>query len=300
MTERNFQTEEKIRADVFVSEATGLTRSHVKKLFDEGAVTVGGVPVKAGQTLKEGTELTVRIPDLKPIAAEAEDIPLDIVFEDEDFAVINKPQGMVVHAGAGHETGTLVNACLFHLHSLSGIGGELRPGIVHRLDKDTSGLIVVAKNDAAHLSLSEQIKEKTCRREYVALVEGVIKEEGGLIDQPLGRAENDRMKYAVVKGGREAQTEYFVEERFRQNTLVRFLLRTGRTHQIRVHTQYLGYPIVGDKTYGYKKQRFSLEGQLLHARRIELDHPRTGERMCFSAEIPMHFRRILDIVRKEK
>ncbi len=241
-------------------------------------------------------------PDLKPIAASAEDIPLDIVYEDDDLAVVNKAQGMTVHAGAGNFEGTLVNALLFRLNNLSGVGGALRPGIVHRIDKDTSGLLVVAKNDRAHLSLSEQIKEKTCRREYYALLEGVLKRDGGTISTDLGRDPKDRLKMAVLPAGRgkEAVTDYIVEERFRDNTLARFLLHTGRTHQIRVHAKYLGHPVVGDKTYGYKKQRFALEGQLLHAFRLEFTHPTSGERMCFSAPLPDYFERVLTVLRREK
>lgn len=301
MTKNNYAAEEDCRADVFVSAKTGLTRSHVKKLFSDGLVTCGGVAIKAGQTLRGGTMVEVILPDPAPIEAQPEDIPLDIVYEDQDFAVINKPQGMVVHAGAGHDAGTLVNACLYRLSSLSGIGGQLRPGIVHRLDKDTSGLLVVAKNDAAHLSLSEQIRTKTCKREYLALLEGVLKQDQGVVDVPLGRDVSDRRKYAPVPRGtgRSAETDYFVEKRFRENTLVRFSLRTGRTHQIRVHAKYLGHPVVGDPLYGYKKQRFSLEGQLLHAYRIELDQPTTGERMQFSAPLPDYFERVLEILRRE-
>lgn len=301
MTVKSFEVSQSCRADVFVSEQTGLTRSYAKKLFEEGLVRADGSPLKAGAALKAGAFVEVEIPDPKPIAAQAEDIALDIVYEDDDFAVIDKPQGMVVHAGAGHDAGTLVNACLFRLKRLSGIGGALRPGIVHRLDKDTSGLILVAKNDAAHLNLSEQIRVKTCSREYLALLEGVVKDDAGTIDAPLIRDGNDRLKYAVARRGegREAVTDYFVEERFAENTLVRFQLHTGRTHQIRVHAKHMGHPVVGDPLYGYKKQRFRLQGQLLHAFRIGLNHPRTGERLTFTAPLPDHFERVLAILRKE-
>lgn len=301
MTVKRFETAEPCRADVFVSEQTGFTRSHAKKLFEEGRVQIDGAPLKAGVTLKAGVIVVVEIPDLKPVEAQAEDIPLDIVYEDDDFAVINKPQGMVVHAGAGHESGTLVNACLHRLSKLSGIGGVLRPGIVHRLDKDTSGLILIAKNDEAHLSLSEQIRVKTCSREYLAVLEGVVKDDNGTIDAPLGRDPKDRKKYTVVPRGegRTAETDFFVEERFRENTLVRFCLHTGRTHQIRVHAKYMGHPVAGDPVYGYKRQRFQLEGQLLHAFRIGLNHPRTGERLSFTAPLPDYFERVLALLRKE-
>ncbi len=303
MKERRFIAEEDFpRVDVFLGTYTEITRSQIKRLADEGNVFVDGAQVKANHALKKGDEVLLIEPDLKPIAASAEDIPLDIVYEDDDLAVVNKAQGMTVHAGAGNFEGTLVNALLFRLNNLSGVGGALRPGIVHRIDKDTSGLLVVAKNDRAHLSLSEQIKEKTCRREYYALLEGVLKRDGGTISTDLGRDPKDRLKMAVLPAGRgkEAVTDYIVEERFRDNTLARFLLHTGRTHQIRVHAKYLGHPVVGDKTYGYKKQRFALEGQLLHAFRLEFTHPTSGERMCFSAPLPDYFERVLTVLRREK
>ncbi len=303
MKERRFIAEEDFpRVDVFLGTYTEITRSQIKRLADEGNVFVEGAQVKANHALKKGDEVLLIEPDLKSIAASAEDIPLDIVYEDDDLAVVNKAQGMTVHAGAGNFEGTLVNALLFRLNNLSGVGGALRPGIVHRIDKDTSGLLVVAKNDRAHLSLSEQIKEKTCRREYYALLEGVLKRDGGTISTDLGRDPKDRLKMAVLPAGRgkEAVTDYIVEERFRDNTLARFLLHTGRTHQIRVHAKYLGHPVVGDKTYGYKKQRFALKGQLLHAFRLEFTHPTSGERMCFSAPLPDYFERVLTVLRREK
>ncbi len=303
MKERRFIAEEDFpRVDVFLGTYTEITRSQIKRLADEGNVFVEGAQVKANHALKKGDEVLLIEPDLKSIAASAEDIPLDIVYEDDDLAVVNKSQGMTVHAGAGNFEGTLVNALLFRLNNLSGVGGALRPGIVHRIDKDTSGLLVVAKNDRAHLSLSEQIKEKTCRREYYALLEGVLKRDGGTISTDLGRDPKDRLKMAVLPAGRgkEAVTDYIVEERFRDNTLARFLLHTGRTHQIRVHAKYLGHPVVGDKTYGYKKQRFALKGQLLHAFRLEFTHPTSGERMCFSAPLPDYFERVLTVLRREK
>ncbi len=303
MKERRFIAEEDFpRVDVFLVTYTEITRSQIKRLADEGNVFVEGAQVKANHALKKGDEVLLIEPDLKPIAASAEDIPLDIVYEDDDLAVVNKAQGMTVHAGAGNFEGTLVNALLFRLNNLSGVGGALRPGIVHRIDKDTSGLLVVAKNDRAHLSLSEQIKEKTCRREYYALLEGVLKRDGGTVSTDLGRDPKDRLKMAVLPAGRgkEAVTDYIVEERFRDNTLARFLLHTGRTHQIRVHAKYLGHPVVGDKTYGYKKQRFALKGQLLHAFRLEFTHPTSGERMCFSAPLPDYFERVLTVLRREK
>ena len=297
-----FRAEEDFpRADVFFSNQSSLTRSAVKKLADEGRLLLNGVPVKANKGGKAGDIVRAEIPDPEPIEAVPEDIPLDIVYEDNDIAVVNKPQGMTVHAGNGNYAGTLVNALLFRLDSLSGINGKIRPGIVHRIDKDTSGLLVVAKNDKAHVSLSEQIKDKTCKREYYALLEGVVKEDTGHIVTQIGRDPFDRLKMAVLPAGkgRRAETEFFVEERFVKNTLVRFSLKTGRTHQIRVHSKHMGHPVVGDPVYGFKNQRFSLNGQLLHAFRLTLTHPTTGERMVFTAPLPDYFERILEIVRNE-
>ena len=302
MNRQQYVAEESLRVDVFLSEKSGLTRSAVKKLTEEGHVFVAGKPVKAGALLKAGEEVTIEIPDPKPIEARPEDLPIDIIYEDEDIAVINKPQGMTVHAGCGNYEGTLVNALLFRLDSLSGINGELRPGIVHRIDKDTSGLLVVAKNDRAHLSLSKQIAEKSCRREYLALLEGVLKEDSGKLVTEIGRDPKDRLKMAVLPAGkgRRAETDWEVEERFAHNTLVHFTLHTGRTHQIRVHAKYMGHPVVGDPVYGYQKQRFELRGQLLHAFRLTLTHPRTDEVMTFTAPLPDYFQRILTIVRGNK
>ena len=295
-----FVAESSARADVLVSERSQLTRSAVKKLADEGRLFCDGVPVKAGHTVKAGSRLRLDVPPPRPIRAQAEDIPIDVLYEDGDIAVVNKPRGMTVHAGAGRTEGTLVNALLFRLKSLSSINGAIRPGIVHRIDKDTTGLLVVAENDAAHLSLAEQIAKKTCRREYLALLEGRVKEDEGRIETNIGRDPKDRLKMAVLPaGGRRAVTLFRVAERFSEHTLVHFTLQTGRTHQIRVHAKYMGHPVVGDKTYGYKKQRFSLEGQLLHAFRLTLTHPRTGEEMTFEAPLPQDFAHVLEILRKE-
>ena len=290
------------RIDVVLSEELGLTRSAIKKLADRGLVTLGGKSVKAGQSAKAGEVVKVLLPDPEPIEAQPEDIPLAIVYEDSDFAVVNKPQGMTVHAGAGNTRGTLVNALLFNLDSLSSINGKIRPGIVHRLDKDTSGLLVVAKNDLSHQSLSKQIAEKSAKREYLALLEGVLKEDEGRVVTQIGRDSKDRLKMAVLPAGkgRRAETEFTVVERFKNNTLVRFNLKTGRTHQIRVHAKYLLHPVVGDKLYGYQKQRFHLDGQLLHACRLTLTHPSTGEEMSFSAPLPDYFERVLEILRREE
>ena len=289
------------RLDLFLTARTQLTRSAVKKLIEGGHVRLNGAPVKAGQPVRAGDVVDYEVPPPQPIAAHAEDIPLDIVYEDADIAVINKPRGMSVHAGAGRVDGTLVNALLYRLKSLSSINGEIRPGIVHRIDKDTTGLLVVAENDAAHLSLAKQIAEKTCHREYLALLEGVLKEDTGHIETNIGRDPKDRLKMAVLPvGGRRAVTDYEVVERFSENTLVHFTLQTGRTHQIRVHAKHLGHPVVGDPVYGYKKQRFTLDGQLLHAFRLTLTHPRTGERMTFEAPLPADFEHILAVLRAER
>lgn len=285
------------RADVFLSEnLTGYTRSAVKKLFSGGYVSINGKSAKPSQAVSAGDVVKAILPDAEEYSAKPENIPLDIIYEDGDVAVVNKPQGMTVHAGNGNTEGTLVNALLYRLDSLSGINGVLRPGIVHRIDKDTSGLLVVAKNDKAHLSLSKQIEEKTCRRTYLALLEGVVKRDGGTVTTYIGRDPSDRIKMAVVspEKGKLAITDYTVLKRYKENfTLCRFDLHTGRTHQIRVHARHLGYPVVGDPVYGIKKQRFSLNGQLLHAWRLQFTHPATGEEMCFEAPLPDYFKSVL-------
>ena len=302
MTRSVFTAEsDRERLDVFLSEKLGVTRSAAKKLIDGGAVTVCGKPAKAGRPVKAGETVGADVPEPKKLDLAPEDIPVGIVYEDEDIAVIDKPQGLTVHAGNGHLSGTLVNALLYRLNSLSSINGVVRPGIVHRIDKDTSGLLVVAKNDAAHLSLSKQIAQKTCAREYLALCEGIFKEDQGTADTYIGRHPTDRVKMAVLPEGkgRRAITHFEVVKRYKRGyTLVRFSLETGRTHQIRVHCKYLGHPIVGDPVYGIKKQRFELNGQLLHAFRLSLDHPKTGERMTFESPLPDYFQRVLGILEK--
>lgn len=287
------------RLDVFLSEKLDKTRSAVKKLVDDGEITVGGNKVKAGRTLKIGEEIFVNIPDPVKLDLEAENIPLDIIYQDNDIAIINKPQGMTVHAGNGTHGSTLVNALLYHLDSLSGINGVIRPGIVHRIDKDTSGLLVVAKNDAAHLSLSEQIKNKTCHRIYLALLEGTVKQNDGIIDTFIGRSDKNRTMMAVKDSGRRAVTHFKVLKRYKEFTFAEFRLETGRTHQIRVHCKYIGHPIVGDPVYGYEKQKFKLNGQLLHAWKLELTHPSTGERMSFEAPLPDYFQVVLQKLDKQ-
>lgn len=277
------------RVDVFLSAVCGQSRSFVRKVIDEGGVWVNGAAVKAGQKLKAGDTVEIEIPEPTQVDIVAQDIPIDIVYEDADIAVINKPKGMVVHPAAGNPDGTLVNALMFHLSGLSGIGGEIRPGIVHRIDKLTSGLIVVAKNDAAHISLAQQIKEHTARRTYLALVEGNIKEDSGTVDAPIGRHRTDRKRMAVVADGRPAVTHWSVLHRFGEYTLLREELETGRTHQIRVHMAYIKHPVAGDTVYGRSKPVLGLDGQALHAYRLQLAHPRTGETMVFEAEPPDEF-----------
>lgn len=282
-----------VRTDVFLSEKTGLTRSRIKRLADDGKVAVNGVVSPAKKLLKEGDAVHLEIPDDRPLDLEPRDIPVGIVYQDDDLAVIDKPQGLTVHAGSGTDGDTLVNALLFRLDHLSGINGTLRPGIVHRIDKNTSGLLVVAKNDRAHLSLSGQIAEKTCRRVYVALLEGVVRQDEGTIETYLSRSDRDRTKMAVSAHGRRAVTHYRVLRRYAQYTLCEFRLETGRTHQIRVHAKYMGHPVVGDPEYGYKNQKFKLNGQLLHAKELSFLHPTTGERMTFTAPLPDYFEAVL-------
>lgn len=285
------------RADVFLSEMLGGTRSSVKKLFESCFVLIDGKPAKPSQSVSAGARAEVTLPDAVSCEAKPEDIKIDIVYEDNFLAVINKPQGMTVHAGNGNTEGTLVNALLFHLDSLSGINGVIRPGIVHRIDKDTSGLLVVAKNDAAHLSLAKQIEEKTCRRTYIALLEGNLKNDCGTVTTYIGRDSKDRVKMAVVEPnrGKLAITDYTVLKRYKEGyTLCRFDLHTGRTHQIRVHARYLSHPVVGDPVYGVKKQKFSLNGQLLHAWKLQFIHPATNEEVSFEAPLPDYFIAVLN------
>ena len=284
------------RADIFLSgNMPDLTRSALKKIFEVGGVKINGSPAKPSQNVRAGDVAEVVIPPAEEYSAMPENIPIDIVYQDSDLAVINKPQGMTVHMGNGNSQGTLVNALLYSLDSLSGINGVIRPGIVHRLDKDTSGLLVVAKTDSAHLSLSKQIAEKTCRRNYTALLEGALKQDGGSIATYIGRDPKDRLKMAVVppEKGRLAITDFCVISRYFGYTLCSFDLKTGRTHQIRVHAKHLGHPIVGDPVYGIKRQKFALNGQLLHARRLEFTHPSTNRRMCFEAPLPDYFQEVL-------
>ncbi len=287
------------RLDTFLSlSIDSITRSRIKNAIEKGFVKVNGKEqTKSGYSLKVGDEIEVVFEEVTPLTAVAQDLPIDIVYQDEDFLVINKAQGMVTHPATGSPDGTLVNALLYHVKDLSGINGVLRPGIVHRLDKDTSGLIMVAKNDFAHLSLSKQIAEKSAKRYYIALVDGNIKEDEGVVEQPIARHKIDRKKMCVDKDGRYAKTSYKVIERFQKYTLVEYELFTGRTHQIRVHSTFKHHPVVGDAIYG-GSNKFGLNGQLLHAFKLVLTHPRTGEVMTFNAEIPEYFKIVLDKLRK--
>lgn len=281
------------RIDVFISSSTDLTRSYVKKLCDDGFVLINNKVVKANKVLKLNEVVEVDIPEPENLDVKPENIPIDIVYQDSDIAVINKQQGLTVHAGSGTGS-TLVNALLYHLDSLSGINGVIRPGIVHRIDKNTSGLLVVAKNDNAHLSLSKQIEVKSCKRIYVALLEGNVKDDSGRIQTYISRNEKDRTKMAVSSSGRLAITDYKVLQRYQGYSLVEFSLLTGRTHQIRVHSKHIGHPIVGDPEYGFKNQKFALNGQLLHACKLILTHPTTGSEMTFTADMPDYFVNVLN------
>ncbi len=281
------------RIDVFLTKNTDFSRSHVKKLCDEEKVLVNGKPVKSNKKLKVGEVVEIDFIEPKNLEIEPQNIPLDIVYQDDDIAVINKQQGLTVHAGSGTNGDTLVNALLYHLDSLSGINGVIRPGIVHRIDKNTSGLLVVAKNDKAHVSLAKQIEEKSCKRIYVALLEGKLKSDEGRVETFINRSEKDRTKMAVSKVGRKSITDYKVITRYNDYTLCEFSLQTGRTHQIRVHAKHLGHPVVGDKEYGYKNCKFNLNGQLLHAKELVLTHPTTNEIMRFTAPLPDYFEKVL-------
>ena len=287
--------EEKTRLDVFLADEVDWSRSQIKLQIDGGRALVNGEKRKAGFLVKNGDVITLSFSkEILEINAEAENIPLDIVYEDDDFSIINKPQGMVVHPAPGAYNHTLVNALLYHFENLSQGSNKIRPGIVHRIDKDTSGLLVVAKNDKAHESLASQIAEHSCFRHYLALLEGNLKTDEGRIETFIGRSSQDRKMMAVVENGKTAITNFKVRERYGDYCLVEFILETGRTHQIRVHSKHLGHPIVGDKTYGIKNQKFNLNGQLLHAYKLELTHPVNGKRMSFECDIPEYFTKILN------
>jgi len=287
------------RIDKYIStHISGISRSFAVSLLEKQMVLINGKPIAKNYRLRGNEEIIITLPEDEVTEAIPEEIPLDIIYEDSDLLVVNKPQGMVVHPAAGNLTGTLVSALMYHCRGqLSAINGVIRPGIVHRIDKDTSGLLVVAKNNETHLHLAEQIKEHKAGRHYYALVNGRVKEDG-TIDRPIARHPVDRKKMAIVANGREAITHYKVLEEFLGYTLVECILETGRTHQIRVHMASIGHSIVGDKTYGIKKEHFSLQGQLLHACTICFEHPKTGETMEFSAPLPEYFSDVLNKLRK--
>ena len=269
------------RLDSYLAEQLeGISRSYLQKLIGDQLILVNQKAVKANYKIKTGDQLLVQIPEAAPIDIQPEPMDLDIVYEDSDLLIVNKPVGLVVHPAHGHYSGTLVNGLLAHCTDLSGINGKMRPGIVHRIDKDTSGLLMIAKNDLAHQHLAEQLKEHSIKRAYYALVQGVISEPAGLVDAPIGRHEADRKKMAVTfKNSKEARTHYYVKERFARTTFIECRLETGRTHQIRVHMAYLGHPLVGDPRYGTRNNNLDLPGQALHAYALGFVHPRTGEEL---------------------
>ena len=276
-----------------------ITRAMAQKLLDEENILVNGSKIKSSYKVKLNDEICMQIPEPKETEIIAEDIPLDVLYEDEDIIAINKPKGMVVHPANGNYTGTLVNALLYRCKdSLSGIGGQIRPGIVHRLDKDTSGVIIVAKNDKAHLNLSEQIKNHKVKKTYIALVRGNIPNDEATIDMPIGRSKKDRKKMDIDKNGKNAITHFKVLERFDGYTLLKVNIETGRTHQIRVHLMTIGYPIVGDTVYSNGKNPFKVTGQMLHAKSIEFKHPITGENMKIEAPLPKYFEDVIKELKK--
>ena len=289
------------RLDVFLSnQPDNPSRSSIQKMIIDGAVSVNGQTKRANYKLRLSDNIVMTYQPLQEIEVQPENIPLDILYEDKDIIVINKARGMMVHPATGVYTGTLVNALLYHCHGeLSGINGKIRPGIVHRLDKDTSGVMVVAKNDFAHNSLAEQIGSKTAIKEYVALVHGNITEEKGIINANIGRHPVDRKKMAVVtSGGKSATTVFHVLERFKNCTYVKCRLLTGRTHQIRVHMAYIGHPLIGDPKYCNSKNKFNIEGQALHSLNLTLNHPRTNQQMTFTAPIPQDMQNLLNYFRQ--
>lgn len=285
-----------IRIDKFINISyPKISRSMIQKLIDENKVYVNGKNIRASCKVEENDIIEFEIPEAKEIAIKAQDIPIEIVYEDNDIVVVNKPKGLVVHPANGNPDGTLVNAIMALCKgSLSGIGGELRPGIVHRLDKDTSGLLIVAKNDEAHIKMSNQIKDRLVKKTYIALVRGVVSENEATINMPIGRSTKDRKKMAVTKKGKEAITHFKVIKRYNSYTLLEIKIDTGRTHQIRVHLSEIGHPIVGDYTYSNGKNEFGVIGQMLHAKKLEFTHPITNKYMKLEAPIPEYFQEIID------
>lgn len=294
--------DEKIRLDAYIaSEDLDLSRSMIQKLLEDGKITVNGKMEKASYKVQINDEIQVMIEEPKEIKLEAQELPLDIIYEDNDILVVNKDKGLVVHPGNGNPDGTLVNAIMAHCKdSLSGIGGELRPGIVHRLDKDTSGLLIIAKNDKAHIAMSEQIKNREVNKTYIALVRGIISENSATINMPIGRNAKDRKKMAVNKNGKEAITHFKVLDRYTTSkasyTLLEIKIDTGRTHQIRVHMAQIGHPVIGDMVYSNGKNEFGIEGQCLHAKKLEFKHPITGKEMKLEAQIPEYFENVISLL----
>ena len=291
-------------ANIRIDKAIGmldntLSRVTIQRLIDETNILVNGKKTKASYKTKLGDEIQIKKEEPKKLDIVAQDIPIEVLYEDEDIIVVNKPKGLVVHPANGNPDGTLVNAIMNLCgESLSGIGGEIRPGIIHRLDKDTSGVLIVAKNDMAHINISNQIKDRKTKKIYIALVRGVIKENEATIDMPIGRSKRDRKKMAVTKDGKEAVTHFKVLKRYQNFTLLEIKIDTGRTHQIRVHMSEIGCPIVGDYVYSNGKNPFNVEGQMLHAKQIEFIHPRTGKQMDIEAPIPKYFQDVLEQLEK--
>lgn len=294
--------ESDLRIDAYISsKIDNLSRSAVQKLINDNNVTVNNKAINKNYKIKLNDEIKVIMPPPQVLDVKAEDIELDIVYEDIDVAVINKPQGMVVHPAAGHHRGTLVNALMNNVEDLSSINGVLRPGIVHRLDKNTSGLLIIAKNDMSHSFLSDCLKEHSINRIYYALVEGVVKNDKGVINAPLGRSEKDRKKRCVTtKNSKEAITNYEVIKRYKKYTLIKLKLETGRTHQIRVHMKHIGHPVVGDDVYGKEDKKFGLKGQLLHSKSIGFIHPTTKKYLEFDSELPDYFKKVLEKIEKSE
>lgn len=294
------ENSEGVRIDKYLSEMLEeKSRSFIQELIKKEKVVVNNKIPKSNYKVKAFDNIELELPEPEILKVEAEDIPLNILYEDNDVIVVDKKQGMVVHPAPGNYHGTLVNALLFHCKDLSGINGIIRPGIVHRIDKDTSGILVVAKNDEAHNKLSEQLKNHSMKREYCALIEGRLKNNSGTINKPIGRNKKDRLKMGIVEDGKHAVTHYEVLERYNGYTLIKCILETGRTHQIRVHMSSIGFPLVGDPVYGFKRQKFKLDGQMLHAKTLGFIHPKTNEYMEFNSELPRYFRNIIDKLRNE-
>ena len=290
---------ENIRLDSYIVTKEDLSRAMVQKLLEENNILVNGSIKKSSYKVKMGDKIDITINKPKESKIEAQDIPVEIVYEDADIIVVNKPKGLVVHPANGNPDGTLVNAIMnICKDSLSGIGGEKRPGIVHRLDKDTSGLLIIAKNDKAHIQMSEQIKNRKVKKIYIALVRGIINENEATINMPIARSKKDRKKMAVDKDGKEAVTHFKVLKRYDKYTLLEIKIDTGRTHQIRVHMSEIGHPVIGDEVYSNGKNEFGVKGQMLHARSLDFEHPITGEKMHLEAEIPEYFKKVIDICEK--